>query len=100
VKIIAKTTTGDYLVEMTGNEIAQSAGFPSTSHLPKIIRSHDEYSLKLGTRVDVERTQSYLQRLRQHEDGVRHSAAALRALAQMLEAALPTTIIPPADATD
>jgi hypothetical protein len=102
MRVIAKTDNG-YLVEATGDELAHAAGYRLVnSNIPgaRVERGSysDEWVLPINTKVDVTAAHNYLHELRQQEDKVKSSAAFLRGMADMMDAALPTTIIPPNEA--
>lgn len=95
MKIIATTPTG-YLVEATGEELANAAGYRSASDVPGAIKENHrwEWSFKVGTTFKPDAAFLYLQELRRHEEKIKSSMSMLRALADMLAGALPTTMIP------
>lgn len=96
MKIIATTSTG-YLVEATGEELANAAGYRNISDVPGAIRiDHGwSWSFKIGATFKPDAALLYIQELRRHEEKIKSSASMLRALADMLAGALPTTMIPP-----
>lgn len=104
MKVIAKTNTG-YLVEATADELAQAAGYrhfaAAVHRAPGFIYNDYHVSqIPIGTVVHVDKAQSYLEALHSQEKKCRDSAAFLRGMADMLDAALPTTIIPPPEPED
>ena len=103
MKVIAKTDSG-YLVEATGEELARAAGYRwLNSDVPgaKIERGSysEKWVLPIDTKIDVSAAHDYLRNLRDSEDKCKSSAAFLRGMADMIDAALPTTIVPP-DSTE
>ena len=101
MKIIGKTVDG-YIVEATGEELAKAAGYYGLREIPGVKQISTGYGgylyeLPVGTKILPSRTHNYLNALRDNEDKVRQSEGMLRALADMLRAALPTTIILPRD---
>lgn len=91
MKIVANTHHG-YLVEATSDELARAAGYEDTREAPGWDRSR--YTFSIGATINVAETLTYLGKLRKHEKECRDSAAVLRALATMLDSAMPTTFIP------
>lgn len=97
MKIIGRTNHG-YIVEATDVELANAAGFNEPFQAPGFERDNGSYHrgwFKVGTEFHPIETHQYLTKLRDQEAKVRQSETHLRALADMLHAALPTTIIPP-----
>lgn len=98
MKVIARTANG-YLVEATADELANAAGYNSAYGAPGAIRRDGQYSYEyafpIGTEIKPAATHVYLQKLREHEEKCKSSAAFLRGMADMLDAAMPTTIVPP-----
>lgn len=103
MKIVARTT-GGYIVEATAEELAMSAGYSAhASHTwpgysPGNHREQPHFPI--GTEIKPAETHGYLSKLREHERAVATSAGHLRALAGMLAAALPSTLIPPETTQD
>ena len=100
MKIIGKTESG-YLVEASALELANSAGYAHPCEAPCFKRS-DSYNsyvgyFPIGAEFKPTLSFDYLRQLRQHEDKVKTSESILRALADMLHGALPTTVIPPVE---
>lgn len=97
MKVIARTGSG-YLVETTADELAQAAGyraaFYADGRLPGFNLDHYQL-LPIGTVVLPAKAQAYLEALRNQEKKCKDSAAFLRGMADMLDAAMPTTIVPP-----
>lgn len=98
MKIIGKTTDG-YLVETTEREMAIACGFTWESEKEwkhHIISARDQYgNLKIGSTVEIRAAHDYLQHLRQKETTVKTAAKVLRELAEMMEAGVPTALVPP-----
>lgn len=97
MKIIGRTASG-YIVEASDIELANAAGYASYAQTPGWVPepgSHWRGAFKIGTEFKPIDTHKYLNNLRDNEDKVRQSETLLRALADMLHTALPTTIIPP-----
>lgn len=97
MKIIGRTARG-YIVEATMEELADSAGYADVTAMPGWTpepgyRFRGDFSI--GTEIKPTEAHKYLQKLRDSEDKVRKSETLLRALADMLHTALPTTVIPP-----
>lgn len=97
MKIIGKTE-GGYIVEATSDELAKAAGYPDATKAPGFVQGHRYYgdgTFAIGTKFKVIETYKFLHDLRCNEQKVRDAAAQLKALAQMMTAALPTTVVPP-----
>lgn len=97
MKIIGRTSSG-YIVEATDYELANAAGYSQPLDAPGWEREGVSYHrgwFKIGTEFKPTEIHKYLTNLRANEDKVRQSETLLRALADMLHTALPTTIIPP-----
>lgn len=101
MKIMAKTSTG-YLVDMTEDEIAKAAGcagvhdtvWRKVKPAPGADYQHDR-QLYMGAEIKVSAAYSFHARVIEHQEKARSSAGMLRALAEMLENAVPDTVIPP-----
>lgn len=99
MKIIGITRNG-YIVEATDTELANSAGYNVPSEVPGWESERGSYhrgTFAVGTEFNPSLTHRYLSKLRADEDKVRQSETLLRALADMLRQALPTTMIPPGE---
>jgi hypothetical protein len=101
MQIMAKTSTG-YLVDMTEDEIAKAAGCAGVHDAVwrkvKPAPGHDyqhERQLYMGAHIKVSAAYSFHARVIEHQDKAKSSAGMLRALAEMLENALPDVVIPP-----
>ena len=97
MKIIGKTGHG-FLVEMSSSEIAYCGGYIADNRVPGW-RSTSSYAgegtFPVGLEIEVTKIFQYLEKLRDHEDKVRSSAAFLRGMADMIDLGLPTTVVPP-----
>lgn len=101
MKIIGKTAKG-YLVEADPTELALCAGYSSfyaaSVRGSGFTRDHNGRELvALGAQIKVDATFRYLEKLRENEAKCKSSAAFLRGMADMIDAAMPTTIIPPGE---
>lgn len=106
MKIIGRTESG-YIVEAEANELARCAGFASAysaaeagDHQKPNGFSRDHYSrpsIAFGTKIEVNATFRYLENLREQEAKCKSSAAFLHGMADMLDGAMPTTLIPPTE---
>lgn len=92
MKIIGKTEDG-YLVEATDKEICYAAGYRYTTQMPNASKYGDTF--RIGTVVNVTTAHVFIHDLRENETKCRAAAALLCGMAQMIEGAMPTTIIPP-----
>lgn len=92
MKVIGKTQNG-FLVEASEDELAKCAGFETTWHMP-IIKDRHPRTWHLGDEIKVTETHTYLGKLRANERQVKDSAQFLRAMADMVAGALPSTIVP------
>jgi hypothetical protein len=101
MKIVGKTDNG-YLVETTEREMAISCGFDYESE--KGWREHtndarDKYrgreELKIGGTIEIIAAHNYLNKLREKEATVRTTAKIMRELAEMMDAGVPTAVVPP-----
>jgi|WetSurMetagenome_2_1015567.scaffolds.fasta_scaffold01778_19 hypothetical protein len=97
MKILGKTGNG-YLVEATATELSNAAGYLNPYQTPGYCIT-DSYTksgeFPIGQIIEATVAHSYLNVLRQAEERVRASELTLRALADLLSKALPTTAIPP-----
>lgn len=90
MKIIGTTKDG-FLVEMTKDEAARAAGFYSSCS--------DEWrkmGVVVGSEIKFTAALDYHTRVRQHQGEAQKSARTLRALADMIDGALPDVVIPAA----
>lgn len=98
MKIIARTGDG-YLVEASGGELASAAGYGHPKEIPGwLSERYDSWRghIPIGTVIEASRVHEYLSQLRKKEAEIKQCEGMLRALADMLARALPTTVIPPA----
>lgn len=99
MRIIGSTENG-YLVEANGEELACAAGFRWPHEVPGVKqrdgRYHREWYFPIGFIINPTEATKYMQSLRENEAKCRSSAALLRGMADMIDAALPTTAIAPA----
>lgn len=104
MKIVGHAGTGRYLIECTEDDLAAAAGYvrhdlewialkaaalpgqPSASILAK--------ALPIGTVINASEAMRFLRTLRTKEKDAISGAAVLRALATMIEKALPTIALP------
>jgi len=97
MKILGYTNNG-YLVETTAIKLAHAAGYDVPHQTPGYVIS-DSYTragkFGVGQIIEATKAYTYINALRQAESRVRGSEGTLRALADLLNAALPTTAIPP-----
>jgi hypothetical protein len=102
MKIIGKTEDG-YLVETTEREMAIACGFDWESEKGWIEHTKDAREsgyngsgkIKIGSTVEIRAGHDYLNSLRTKETTVRTAAKILRELAEMMEAGVPSAIVPP-----
>lgn len=91
MKIIGHTS-GGLLVEMSRDEFAKACGYKY------------EYEVKdktsVGTVANVTAAYDFHRRIANHEDKAKETAGTLRALAALLDGALPSVILPPAEKAD
>jgi hypothetical protein len=88
MKIIGKTT-GGFIVEMTEDEAAQAAG-----HHSSYSEGWRKLGVGVGAKIDFVAAISFHSRVKAHQDEARKSAGILRALADMIDGALPEVVIP------
>lgn len=102
MKVVAKTGHG-FLVEMTTVEIARAAGYESAydREWNKAIGNGQVYSYgepAIGATINVGAAYDIHSRILANEAKAKESAATLRALAELLDGAMPSVVIPPAEA--
>lgn len=97
MRIEARTAKGQYLVSMTDEEVSSVAGYNSSYAVPSNLREdgRPNGSLVLGTELRVVEAFRQNRNLFGQEKKVRDAAGMLRTLADMMEAAGPSEIIPP-----
>lgn len=93
MKIIGTAERG-FIVEMTLEEIARAAGY-SSAHDSNFINSTGRRDLPIGTIIDVKAAYDYHSRMASHQAQARSSAGIMRAMADMIEGAMPDVILPP-----
>lgn len=89
MKIIGETKDG-YIVQMTRDEAAQSAG-----HYSSYSDDWRRLGVGVGTEIKFSAAISYHSQIRQRQDEAKKSAGILRALAEMIDGGLPDVVIPP-----
>jgi len=106
MKIIAKTSAG-YLVEMTEDEIAKAAGCTGVydevwrKTKPALGQAYEnDRVLRMGATVNVNAAYDFHARVIAHQEKAKSSAGMLRALAEMLDNAMPDAVIPREKAVD
>ncbi|WP_370677566.1 hypothetical protein [Pleomorphomonas sp. PLEO] len=99
MKIDGRLANGNYLVSMTQEEIANVAGYNSGYSIPSNLHEDGRVNgpLVLGTEFRVTKAFHQNRELFGQEKKVRDAAGMLRTLADMMEAAGPSEIIPPAN---
>lgn len=98
MKIIGQTA-GGYLVEVSADEIAKAAGYRSDYDADFVTAAgrrsiHDP--IRIGTKIDVRAAFDLHSRITHAEEQAKSSAGFLRGLADILENAMPSVVIPPA----
>jgi hypothetical protein len=102
MKIIAHIGS-NYLVEMTEDEIVKSAGFlysfdSQWEKLRTNLFRHERSSggkLPVGSVINVHAAFNFHSQITEHEQKAKDAAATLRALAGLLDGAMPSVVIPP-----
>lgn len=93
MKIIAAAGRERFIVEMSQDEIIKAAGFSSAFY--QAWQKHNGgRDIQIGTEINVQAAYSYHERVRAHQDEAVKSARTLRALADMIDGALPEVVIP------
>ena len=94
MKIIG-STVGGFIVQMTEDEIAKAAGYSSTydNEWRKAKRS-DHAPPDVGLELNVRAAYDFHSRVLSHEREARSCASMMRGLAEMLENAVPSVVIP------
>jgi len=97
MKIEGQLANGHYLISMSETEVTSLAGYRQSWDVPKELRpSHDSRTgFKLGIEIKVTKAFEQNYRMFEKEKEVRNAAGMLRTLADMMEAAGPSEIIPP-----
>lgn len=88
MKIIGKTS-GGFIVEMSEDEAAQAAG-----HYSSYSDGWRKLGVGVGAKINFVAAISYHSRVKAHQAEARKSAGILRALADMIDGALPELVIP------
>lgn len=98
MKIIGRQG-GKYILTATDTEIAHACGYKAANEMPSWEFQRGgrpwEGTLSDSFMYMPSAAQNYLAELREHEEKTRSSAAFLRGMADMIDGALPTTVIPP-----
>ena len=92
MKIIAKTAD-KFIVEMTADEIAKSAGYRSTYDDAWEKANHNSRAPLIGTEIDVNAAYTFHSQIATHQHKAKEAAGALKALSTMLENGIPDAII-------
>lgn len=100
MKIVAQTG-GGFLVEMSTEEVAKAAGYSCTyddgwENALKKAGNYDSRNPKIGMTVEVRAAYDFHSRITKHEGKAKEAAGTLRALAKLLDGAMPSVLIPPA----
>jgi hypothetical protein len=96
MKIMAAITDRKFLVEMDEDEIAKAAGF-STTWSKEFEKLNGGRQIKVGTSFRVDAAYDFHARVSSHHIEAEKSARTLRALADMIDGALPDVVIPDFD---
>jgi hypothetical protein len=93
------SSTRRYLVECTEDELMKAAGHAYPSELRSVERKlfDDRGHLRIGVVLKVGAAFDYLRKLRENDQSCRGAAKMLVAMADMIDGAMPTTIVPPDD---
>ncbi len=110
MKIIGHVGNDVHLVEMTSQELAICAGYATPygwreefrTALGHQAKKNDDWgvTVKVGTEINVVMPADFVRRFSEQEDKVKNSAGMLRALADMIENAVPSRSIPPIEDPD
>lgn len=87
MKIIGETK-GGYIVQMTNDEAARASGCYSSYS-----EEWRKKGVTVGSEINFEAAIEYHSRVSRHQDDAKKSAGILRALADMIEGALPEVVI-------
>jgi hypothetical protein len=96
MKVIAAAGRERFIVEMTQDEIVKAAGF-SSAYGGDWEKRNGGRDVKVGTEVKVEAAYTFHSQISYHQDKAKSAAGILKALAEMLENALPDVVIPPVE---
>lgn len=97
MRIIGLTGHKGYILSATHEELLRAAGYRHSWDAKGEVAGLDSHrdAFAIGTDIKVSLTLEYLHDLRSKEADVAKAETLLRALADMLHGALPTTIVPP-----
>jgi hypothetical protein len=98
MKIIGKVSDSSYIVEMSPDEIARSAGFESAWGAKWWEMVGQREGIRVGTVIQCNAAFTYHQRIRENQAAAASAANTLRALADLIGGALPEVVIPPIEA--
>ncbi|EUB97244.1 hypothetical protein PMI07_000820 [Rhizobium sp. CF080] len=94
MKIIAAAGRERFVVEISQEEIIKAAGFTS-SYDEAWTRLNGGRDIKVGTEIKVDAAYQFHARVSSFHGDAEKSARMLRALADMMDGALPDVVIPP-----
>lgn len=94
MKIIASAGRERFVVEMSADEIIKAAGY-SSSFDEAWMKANAGRDIKVGTEIKVDAAYHFHARVSAHHTEAEKSARTLRALADMIDGALPDVVIPP-----
>lgn len=110
MKIIGHVGNDIHLVEMKSRELAIITGYLSPHGWQEEFRTalghqakkNEDWgvTVKVGTELNVVMPADFVRRFSEQEDKVKNSAGMLRALADMIENAVPSRSIPPIEDSD
>lgn len=98
MEIIGKTSDG-YIVKMLTDEIIKAAGYSSSyddgwNAAISAAGSRDRYCPPIGMKINVNAAYDFHSRIAAHEDAAKKAAGTLRALADLMDGARPSVVIP------
>ncbi|THK33985.1 hypothetical protein EHS39_32940 [Ensifer sp. MPMI2T] len=96
MKIIGQAGRDSYLVQMSTDEIVKAAGY-SSPYNDAWEKANGRREPIVGTEIGVNAAYSYHERVQSHQEAAAKSARTLRALADMIDGALPEVVIPLVD---
>lgn len=98
MKVIGKVSDASYIVEMSPDEIARSAGLESAwgAEWWKLVGQRE--GIPVGTVIQCNAAFTYHQRIIQNQAAAASAANTLRALADLIGGALPEVVILPIEA--
>jgi len=97
MNIIAAAGRERFIVEMSQDEIVKAAGF-SCAYDTGWEKANSGRDVRVGTVINVGAAYDFHSRISCNQDKAKSAAGILKALAEMLENALPDIVIPPDDA--